>query len=308
MLKVNRILFPTDFSNCADQALDLALFLTKKFDAELFLLHAVVLHQDAMTGPDGNFPIAEKISQHLSDMARSKLGRLAGPPRDQGMRIHQVEERGFSAAEVILQHAEKIDADLIVMGTHGRRGPGRLFLGSVAEEVVRGSECPVLTQRERKRAPGLDPIRKILVPVDFSEQSMAGLQFAMEFAAIGRAIVQLLHVIEIKALPPFYGAATVAEVSERMEKYSIEELGRLVGKVPGTKAPYECHVELGNTPHVIAQFAKEKGSDLVVIPTHGLTGLKRMILGSTAERVVRLASCPVFTLKSFGKSLIMQDV
>lgn len=304
MLNVKRILYPTDFSSCAEQALDLALFMVKKFNAELFMLHAVVLHQEAMAGENGNFPVADQISQHLSNLAQSKLGLLAGPPRDQGIRIHQVEERGFAAAEVILKHAETIEADLIVMGTHGRRGPGRLFLGSVAAEVVRGSVCPVLTQREKKKGPSLDPMRRILVPVDFSEQSMAGLQFAMELASIGGARLQLLHVIETKALPPFYGASTMAEVSDRMERCSIEELVRLVGKISGPTAPYECHVELGNTPHVIAQFAKEKGSDLVVIPTHGLTGIKRMILGSTAEQVVRLASCPVLTLKSYGKSLI----
>jgi nucleotide-binding universal stress UspA family protein len=307
MLKVKRILYPTDFWNCSEQALDLALFFVKKFDAELFMLHVVVLHQDELCGPDQKFPAADEIAEHLSDLAHSKLGQLAEPRSEQGMVIHQVKERGLSAAETILEYAGNIQADVIVMGTHGRRGAGRLFLGSVAEEVVRGSECPVLTRRETTDAPSLDPIGRILVPVDFSEQSMAGVQFAKEVASISGARLQMLHVIELKTLPSFYGETTVTEIAERMEERSISELSRLVGAAPGPSVPYECHVERGNTPNVIAQFADEKNSDLIVMPTHGLTGIKRMILGSTAERVVRLASCPVFTLKSFGKSLVALD-
>ena len=79
--------------------------------------------------------------------------------------------RGYSAGEVILRYTDEHDIDLVVMGTHGRRGPARLFLGSVAEEVVRHAPCPVLTLREEKAPQAIEAVEKILVPVDFFDAS-----------------------------------------------------------------------------------------------------------------------------------------
>jgi len=83
-----------------------------------------------------------------------------------------------------------------------------------------------------------------------------------------------------------------------------EALDELLAETPGPEVPAERFVATGRPASEIARFAEEHGSDMVVIATHGLTGLERLLVGSTAEQVVRLSPCPVFTVKSFGKSLI----
>jgi len=83
-----------------------------------------------------------------------------------------------------------------------------------------------------------------------------------------------------------------------------EALDELLAETPGPEVPAERFVATGRPASEIARFAEDRGSDMVVIATHGLTGLERLLVGSTAEQVVRLAPCPVFTVKSFGKSLI----
>ena len=144
MLNVRKVLYPTDFSACARSALDDAIFWAQEFDAELHMLHAVVLHQADPGNPDKQFPGELDLMQSLHEVAGSQLAHLAGLPASTGIRIIQQTQPGYSAAEVVLDHAQEIDADLIVMGTHGRRGMRRLVLGSDAEQIVRQADVPVL--------------------------------------------------------------------------------------------------------------------------------------------------------------------
>ena len=193
------------------------------------------------------------------------------------------------------------------MGTHGRRGPARLFLGSVAEEVVRHAPCPVLTLREEKAPKAIEAVEKILVPVDFSPYSQEALSYGKEVAALYGAGLQVLHTIEEPAYPYFYtpgGTYSPVEQLEALREKAEEALDKMLSETPGPEVPAERFVATGRPASEIARFAEERGSDMVVIATHGLTGLERLLVGSTAEQVVRLAHCPVFTVKSFGKSLI----
>jgi nucleotide-binding universal stress UspA family protein len=303
-MKVQKILYPTDFSECSEQALDHALFLARELGAELHMLHAVVLHGDDPHDPQVHFSEFSDLLQRLSAVAASELSRLAEHPRGEGLTIHQVEKRGYSAASVILEHAEEIEADVIVMGTHGRRGPGHFFLGSVAEHVVRYSTCPVLTLRQQKQPRALEAIRHILVPVDFSDYSKEGIETAKELALLCHAELQLVHVIEVRKLPPFYAPLDIAEVIENRKRTSAATLQELADKDVGAAVEVELHVLEGPTAaHAITDFAGAHASDLIVIPSHGLTGIERILLGSVAERVIRLAKCPVFTVKPFGTSL-----
>lgn len=307
-MNIQKVLYPTDFSECSEQALDHALFLARELGAELHMLHAVVLHADDPHDPKVHFSEFSDLLQRLSDVASSELARLAEHPRGDGLTIHQIEKRGYSAASVILEHAEEIEADIIVMGTHGRRGPGHFFLGSVAEHVVRYATCPVLTLRQQKQPRALEAIRNILVPVDFSDHSKEGLETAKELALLCHAKLQLVHVIEVRKLPPFYGPLDVEDVIENRKRSSAASLQKLADREIGTTVATDLHVLQGPTAaHTITDFAAENDSDLIVIPTHGLTGIERILLGSVAERVIRLAKCPVFTVKPFGTSLTEEN-
>jgi nucleotide-binding universal stress UspA family protein len=216
------------------------------------------------------------------------------------------QEQGGAAADVILRYAKNNDIDLIVMGTHGRRGLGHLFLGSVAEEVVRLANCPVLTIREREELQQVDGLSRILVPVDYSEHATEALSYAKEIAATYGAKLQLLHVIEETAVPSFYCMGEVASHmrQEGLRDQAILEMERLCDETSGPEVDTELHTIEGYATHDIVEFAKESSSDLIMIATHGLTGIKHLLLGSVAEKVVRMAPCPVFTVKAFGKSLI----
>jgi nucleotide-binding universal stress UspA family protein len=302
-MKIGRVLYPTDFSDTAREALTHALFLAEQYDAELHLLHAVVLHEYDPNEPSQHFPEAEELFRRLFEIADSEMSRLTSKPEASALRIREAKRKGFSAAEVILEYSHEIEADLIVMGTHGRRGAARMLLGSVAEEVLRRAECPVLTLRQRDQPRTIESIEKILVPVDFSEHSGLSLRSAGEFARRYGARLQILHVVEIPTYPYFYVPPETEILAERKET-ATKALAELVAEVIGETAEYEIFVSDGRAASEIIDFAEANGSDLVVIATHGLTGLERLLIGSTAEEVVRRAECPVLTVKSFGKVLV----
>ena len=307
MMRIRRILYPTDFSATATQALKHALFLAEQFEAELHMLHAIILHESDPRDPDRHFPEPSEILNQLFEIADSEMAEIARKNEAKTFSLVEAKVRGYSAGEVILRYTDEHDIDLVVMGTHGRRGPARLFLGSVAEEVVRHAPCPVLTLREEKAPQAIEAVEKILVPVDFSPYSQEALSYAKEVAALYGAGLQVLHTIEEPAYPYFYtpgGTYSPVEQLEALREKAEEALDKMLSETPGPEVPAERFVATGRPASEIARFAEERGSDMIVIATHGLTGLERLLVGSTAEQVVRLAPCPVFTVKSFGKSLI----
>jgi len=307
MMRIRRILYPTDFSATATQALKHALFLAEQFEAELHMLHAIILHESDPRDPDRHFPEPSEILNQLFEIADSEMAEIVHKNEAKTFTLIEAKVRGYSAGEVILQYTDEHDIDLVVMGTHGRRGPARLFLGSVAEEVVRHAPCPVLTLREEKAPQAIEAVEKILVPVDFSPYSKEALSYAKEVAALYGAGLQVLHTIEEPAYPYFYtpgGAFSPVEQLEALRVKAEEALDKMLAETPGPEVPADRYVATGRPASEIARFAEERDSDMVVIATHGLTGLERLLVGSTAEQVVRLSPCPVFTVKSFGKSLI----
>jgi nucleotide-binding universal stress UspA family protein len=310
MLKIRQILYPTDFSTCANQALMQALFLAEQFEAELHMLHAIVLHDYDPRDPSQQFPEPSDIFKQLFEIADSEMANIVKQSQSKTFTIREAKVRGFSAGEVILDYADEHDIDLIVMGTHGRRGPARLFLGSVAEEVVRLAPCPVLTLREQEEPRPIETIETILVPIDFSDHSKKALSFAIQIAARYEARLQLLHTIEEPNLPYFYapiGGLSVAKHLEELEARSNEAIDQLMDEMDGPVVAYDKFVTSGRPAAEIIRHAEQNNSDMIVISTHGLTGLERMLLGSTASEVLRHAECPVLTVKSFGKDLEPAD-
>jgi nucleotide-binding universal stress UspA family protein len=196
-------------------------------------------------------------------------------------------------------------ADLIVMGTHGRGGVTHLLLGSVAERVIRTAPCSVLTVRD---VPPRN-IRRILVPTDFSATADEALGYARLLASRFGASLQLLHVLD----DPFVsgGLATEAYLTEAavtrsaLLQEAVNRLAHRVGPLRRASEPekgpgitrVDAEVLFGKGAHTIAEYAANHGADLIVIGTHGRTGIAHLILGSIAERLVRTAPCPVLTVK-----------
>lgn len=283
MLHVRTVLFPTDFSACAEHALAHAVALARAYEATLHVLHV------------------------------RKPGEAAGPhpwPEPGGLDLRHVEREGEDAAAALLAYAEEHAVDVIAMGTHGRTGFQKLMIGSVAEKTVRLAPCPVLAvpHRARELKGGAAAVERVLAPVDFSEFGRAALVHARELAALFDARLDVLHIVQQATLPAAYGLDPMFAFPTRILERSREGLADFVREAPGPEVPIELHVELGYPALNIVEFARQQGSDLIVMATHGLTGLKHFLIGSVAERVVREAPCAVFTVRSFGRQLLSADV
>jgi nucleotide-binding universal stress UspA family protein len=306
MLKIKKILFPTDFSRCADQALEHAVFLAEKYDAEIHVLHTVTLFNDQSSVVNEEFKETEEMIKKLEDIAEAQLNKVSDAHEDDDINIIKAQTRGISAAPAILEYASENSIDLIVMGTNGRRGLGHFFLGSVAEEIVRMSECPVFTIREAKKPTPPKAKENILVPVDFSEHSQNALANAKEIAKSYQAKIHLLHIIE-ETIHPAYslsGKSSIFDIVPNIKEDCEKRLKKMISETAGDEVKTEINIVSGQAANEIINFARDNSMDLIVISTHGLTGLEHLLMGSTTEKVVRMASCPVFTVKSFGKSLL----
>jgi nucleotide-binding universal stress UspA family protein len=184
-----------------------------------------------------------------------------------------------------------------------------MLLGSVTEEVVQRAKQPVLTMLERRRsAHALEP-RRILVAVDLSDHSAVALAHAKHIAAAFDAELLVLHVLIQSAVPSFYDgmAAQLVFDSPRFESRARMVLEGMYAEAAGPSGRVSLHVERGLAVERILEFVSRQSIDLAVLASHGLTGLAQVLMGSVSERVVRRSSCPVLTVKSFGKSLLAAD-
>ncbi|MBI5463624.1 MAG: universal stress protein [Ignavibacteriales bacterium] len=143
-------------------------------------------------------------------------------------------------------------------------------------------------------------LRHILVPIDFSEHARHALRYAISFASRFGASLDLLYVVEPAVYPADFSLGQVGfpEVEEEMRKRGVEELANIVRKEIGKGLHTRTTVRVGKPFFEINQFAAEREMDLIIIATHGHTGIEHVLFGSTAEKVVRKAPCPVLVVRS----------
>jgi len=302
MLSIQRVLFPTDFSEGAKRAFPQAAYLADWHDAELHILNVTGRHRHDYEDAKRHFPIPdETLAEWLRRPHRSVSG--ANWPDLEALPTTQNQVESSEPPERIVAYAEDEDIDLIVMGTHGRRGVDRMLFGSVTEEVVRRSPCPAFTVRTDADVTPGQAVRRVLAPVDFSDASETAIQHAKEIAFTYGAEIDLLHVVEEPFYPTEYGLGPASfptqEVLDNVEK----QLGDLAREQIG----YEhimIEAQIGQPASKILNYIEENDIDLVVIATHGRSGLDRVLLGSVAERVLRQSPTPVFVVKPDRKSLV----
>lgn len=302
MLTIRRILWPTDFSAGAGRAFPYAAALASWHNAELHVLNVAEEEPSEPVGGEPSFPVSQ-------DTLAGLLADEGEPPQSidlDTLTLVQEQRKSESPPETIVAYAEDQDIDLVVAGTHGRRGLQRLLIGSVAEEMIRTAPCPVLTVRESEEVAPAWAVRNILVPIDFSEASMGALRHAKELTLTYGAQITLLHAVEEVVYPSAYGVEPInlpsPQVVERVEANLAERARDEIGYEHVT-----VEASVGYAPSSILDYAEMNPVDLIVIATHGRTGLERMLLGSVTERVVRRAPAPVFIVKSFGKSLLPES-
>jgi nucleotide-binding universal stress UspA family protein len=174
-----------------------------------------------------------------------------------------------------------------------------LLSSSVAEHVVRSANCPVMTVKAGKQAAEAAPYFDILVPVDFSPYSQKALRYARTLAQPFEANLHLLHVLDQPIHPAHYGLGDdlLIRLNPEVQRRSHEEMQRLVAQSDAENVKCQTHVCEGRAYSEIVRFVLEKECDLVVMGTHGLSGLEHFLLGGTTEKVMRHASCPVLAVK-----------
>jgi nucleotide-binding universal stress UspA family protein len=295
MIPFRTILLAADFSDSSRDAFRVACSLARADRTRIIVLNVLEPKYDAEPPVYvGQQTVHYRVlvrdpSEH--ECLKNRLGETYMP--DQPMDVHFQTAEGDTAEE-ILRSSEAIGCDLIVMGTHGRQGLDRLLAGSIAETVLRKAVCPVLALR-RQKGPGPDvPIRVILHPTDFSDRSGASLDVARLLARDTGAQLILLHVTP----PDILLEGTLAAGGDpRGDRDCLEEIRRRM-EGPDLKCPVQARLDHGEPAAEILRAADEVRADLIVMGTHGRSGLNRMLMGSVAEAVLRAAACPVLIARS----------
>ncbi len=277
-----RLLFPTDFSKAAGQRFRHALALAERHGATLHVLHVVEGH--------GTAALARGEKEMETFLEACDADELP---------LEQAVVAAEAPGPAIRDYASAHGIDLIVMGRHGQRGLRRLFLGSVAEEVTREAPCPVLTVRRSPATFPLGDTDTVLVPLDLSAASLHALALAKTMAAGYGARLVLLHVLEDIDLPSIYGddiANPIYDLYPEIRARTQAEIQRAVAAAGGPDVAAEVHFAEGEAAEAVVAFAETHGVDLIVLTRTGKHGLTRFLIGSTADGVVRAASCPVLVV------------
>jgi nucleotide-binding universal stress UspA family protein len=295
MIRIAHVLCPVDFSEISQHALDHAAAIARWHEARLTLLYVFA-----------NLPTMDLPPLVLEDADRerlmSDLRRMAAAvPREVPVEF-RIQEAGYVHEEILAQLGAT-HADLLVIGTHGRSGFQRLFLGSVTEKVIRKATCPTLVVPPRAPdVPAGSPIqfRRILCPVDFSERSLDSLAHAINMAEEADAQLTLLHVVEFS--PALSEAALIPalDLSRVREAAAADARRKLHALIPESARTY-CTVETavveGRAYRDILRHATESQTDLIVMGVHGRGALDLLVFGSTTHYVIRASACPVLIVR-----------
>lgn len=298
MLHVDRVLFPTDGSDSAERARRHALRLANRFDA---VLHVIHVEQERADLPDVVDTRETEVLAALHTSSAEEEPILAAP------RVRERTVRHATPSGGILSYAAEHDTNLIVLGTHGRRGVRRLVVGSVAEEVVRRAPRPVVTVGRGAEAPEEMEGGHMLVPVDFSEHQNRLLAHAREIALAYGMKMTLFHVLEMEGFPGAYGVYAKPSRSGILVHRMEGVLENLAERLRDFGLDVAAEVREGNPSREILGAIDDLDACFAAIATHGRSGIDRVLMGSVAETVIRRASCPVCTVKSYGTSLVVED-
>jgi nucleotide-binding universal stress UspA family protein len=282
-----RILLPTDGSKASSTAAEAAVTLADQFDAELHVIH--VLEHDR-TSPDADGVDTPGRNGEEAVRAAVELAASSGVEATK-----RVVERTKAVHQEILTYTDEHGIDCIVMGTRGRSGLslGRAVLGSVAELTLRESPVPVMTVHEGTVIDA--DIGSVLVPTDGSECAHTAVEHAGELA---RSVDATLHVVYVVEIGQVINGDRVRRLREALEEIGEKALHLALERIQSsTNLPTETSVLTGPPYLEIVGYAEEHDVDCIVMGTHGRKGIRRFLLGSVTERVVRRADVPVISVK-----------
>jgi nucleotide-binding universal stress UspA family protein len=285
-ITLKNILFATDFSPAADAAVPLAIQIARRYGAKVYGVHVNRIDDYTAAAPNAWAAMAEAAEKETKEDA----GRL----NDQLQSIeHEVVIGEGKTWEVMSDLIEQKEIDLVVLGTRGRTGLGKTLLGSVAEQILRQSQCPVLTVGPHVNlwSGEFAKMREILYATDLAADFPIAAPYAVSLAQENQAHLALLHVIEDPKAGDLVNSSEVVEFKERKLRQLVTQQARLW-----------CHptyiVEHGPTAEKILDVAKRRHTDLIVLGARPAKGLATHLNIGTVHKVVSQAECPVLTVRA----------
>jgi len=296
-VRLKTILCTTDFSDYSNQTVSYGVAIAKEFDARLLVCHIIDLQFAAIYGtvhflpPDLQNQSIETAQERITDLMATQTVPWeavvsTGPPADEISRV--VADR---------------EIDLAISATHGRTGLKRFILGSVTERLMRSLKCPLLVVRETPPDLMPDPARglrfkKVLVGCDFSPAANTALEYGVSLAQEFEAELHLIHVLEPQVYSDFL--ATTLDGVQGETGDIKEKLDQRLTDLITPEAMNWCRIKTavieGRPFEAITDYAGENGIDLVVLGVRGHGVVETLFLGSTTDRVVRKAQCPVLSV------------
>lgn len=320
MLKLNKILVPTDFSDGARDAYTYALALANKFGGKIDLIHVIPLlkYLNESIGKlglplDMDKDVYPKILSNAKERLKSELTENIS--EDHRGDVHVKVNR--KAHETIADFGKKNAFDIIVMGSKGSH-KNTLLKGTTAEKVIRHSSVPVLCVQGDLPPNG---VNRVLVPTDYSTLSFSAVEYAASMAGSLNSEITLLHVLELYGSPienePRSEAgrgdldSTSRKILDKLGKYLdsnhlgsdkwhvIEDDGKAWLKDEGNQTKIKLNISVirGISAHYAIVDHANSDSDMIVMTTHGRSGISHLFLGSTAERVIMSSEVPVLTIR-----------
>jgi nucleotide-binding universal stress UspA family protein len=303
MTTLRRFLVPVDGSDSSNRAIDFAVALAKAKGAEIIFCYSVDLTPALLSssGPYSGVDTIAPILDALESDCHSFLAAATARADGSGVAVATRELAGAATA-AILEALEDHSFAAVVMGTHGRRGASRFFLGSTADGVLRRAVVPVFVVSETAAtATGTgDPVAAIAVALDDSDPADAALDYALELAEPGTTRLVLTHAVDVRTI---YGLAASqryplpAALAEARQA-AAALIARAAARAKERGIEVESVVLEGEPRESLLDLVRTHGIGLLAIGTHGRRGLQRLLLGSVAEGVVRDAPVPVVVVRA----------
>lgn len=283
-----KILCPTDFSQGARRALEIATRLAVEDGAELVVLHSWYIPPIAFS-MEATFPAY--VVEDLADQAQKGLDAAVAEAIAAGAaRTTGVLRNGVPWSDIVTVLDEG-GCDLCVIGTHGRSGLARFLLGSVTEKVIRHAPCSVLAVRPDSK---VQMFSHALVPTDFSDSAAQAVDLARSLVRPDGTLT-LLHVLDLPV--PYSGEVTeMPDFARDLDRSAAEALAKAAHRIADRRVTTTTRIGSPG-PQALAAAEHDPTIDLVVTGSHGRTGIRRVLLGSVAEKVVRNAKVPVLVAR-----------
>jgi nucleotide-binding universal stress UspA family protein len=301
-MKINKVLVPVDFSPPSILAVNSGVALARALKAKLCLLHVVT----PLPGELYTHAEADRFETQRREWADNTLPTLVAPEDQDDLDVRFVVRTG-EVKDIVESFVRDGEADVVIMGTHGRGLFARFFLGSVTHVLLRRLGVPVLTVCHASR-----PLefKRILFATDLGFDSFKAFRFSLDLAAATHSTLILAHVIDAKPIVSYEvpgRAETTEEAGKFAAQYALEKFAEYQAEAQALHVDVECVLGEGKASESLRRIADDDDVDLIVLGLRKKGVLERAVLGSTAEHLIRATHVPVLSVPIDTPVTIVED-